>query len=131
MMRGKLCQAVAAIAIAASAQAACAMSTPSAAAAECTVTGGDKLPVESGGADALCAAIKKAVGARIPGVGFAAKVNVVSDWKMGATITTADGRHLPEQKHVVMDAKLNRTSFERFANALAEKVAGLPRPGKG
>ena len=130
-MRGKLCQAVAAIAIAASAQAACAMSAPSTSAAECTVTGGDKLPAESGGADALCTAIKKAVEARIPGVGFEAKVTVVSDWKMGATITTADGRHLPEQKHVVMDAKLNRTSFERFANSLADKVAGLPRPSKG
>ena len=129
-MRGKLCSAVAALALAASAQAACAMSAPSTSAAECRVTGGDKLPADSGGADALCAAIKKAVAAKIPGVGFTAEVKIVSDWKMGATITTADGRRLPEQRHVVMDAKLNRTSFERFANVLAAKVAETP-PVKG
>lgn len=129
-MREKLCYAVAAIALAASAQAACAMSAPSSSAAECRVTGGDKLPAGSGGADALCAAIKKAVAAKIPGVGFVADVNIVSDWKMGATITTADGRRLPEQRHVVMDAKLNPSSFERFADVLATKVAEL-RPAKG
>ena len=128
-MREKLRFAVAALALAASAQAACAMSAPSSA-AECRVTGGDKLPADTGGADALCAAIKKAVAAKIPGVGFTAEVKIVSDWKMGATIWTADGRRLPEQRHVVMDAKLNRTSFERFANVLAAKVAET-RPAEG
>jgi len=129
-MREKLCYAVAAIALAASAQAACAMSGAPKTAAECKVAGSEKLPPESGGADALCTAIKTAVAAKIPGVGFTANVTVVSDWKLGATITTADGRHLPEQRHVVMDAKLSRTSFERFANALATKVAALP-PARG
>ena len=125
-MREKLFYAVAAIALAASAQAACAMSAPSNAAAKCNVTGADKLPADSGGAEALCAAIKTAVAAKIPGVGFTVDVKVVSDWKLGATVTTADGRRLIEQRHVVMDAKLSRTSFERFANALATKVAALP-----
>jgi len=130
-MRERLCRAVAAIALAASAQSACAMSAPSASAPNCTVTGAEKLPPQSGGADALCGAIKEAVAAKIPGVGFTAAVNVVSDWKMSATVTTADGRRLPEQNHVVMDAKLSRTNFERFASALAEMVAALPRPNKG
>ena len=125
-MREKLGYAVAAIALAASAQAACAMNAPLKAAAQCKVTDGDKLPSDSGGADALCAAIKTALAAKIPGVGFTADVTVVSDWKLSATITTTDGRRLAEQRHVVMDAKLSATSFERFANALATKVAALP-----
>lgn len=127
-MREKLCSAVAALALAANAQAACAMSAPStpASAAQCNVVGGEKLPPQSGGADALCAAIRQAVSAKIPGVGFTADVTVISDWKLGATITTADGRHLPEQRHVVLDAKLDKRSFEQFANSLATKVAELP-----
>jgi hypothetical protein len=67
-----------------------------------------------------------ALAAKIPGVGFTADVTVVSDWKLSATIATTDGRRLAEQRHVVMDAKLSATSFERFANALATKVAALP-----
>jgi hypothetical protein len=125
-MREKLCYAVAAIALAASAQAACAMSAPSSSAAKCNVVGGEKLPPQSGGRDALCAAIEKAVSEKVPGVGFTADVTVFSDWKLGATITTADGRHLPEQRHVILDAKLNRQSFEQFANSLAAKLAALP-----
>ena len=39
---------------------------------------------------------------------------------------TADGRHLPEQRHVIMDAKLDQRSFEQFANSLATKLAQLP-----
>ena len=127
-MREKLCYAVAAVALAASAQAACAMNAPPRA-AECKVAGAEKLPPQSGGADALCAAIKKAVSAKIPGIGFTADVTVMSDWKLGATINTADGRHLPEQRHVILDAKLDRRSFEQFANALATKLAELPAKG--
>ena len=122
----KLCYAVAAIALAAGAQAACAMNAPSNAAAQCNVVGAEKLPPQSGGADALCAAIKKAVAEKIPGVGFTANVTVISDWKIGGTVTTADGRHLPEQRHVIMDAKLDQRSFEQFANSLATKLAQLP-----
>jgi hypothetical protein len=125
-MREKLCYAVAAIALAASAQAACAMSAPSDATAQCKVTGGEKLPPQSGGADALCAAIRQAVAARLPGIAFTADVTVVSDWKLGATVTMADGRRLPDQRHVVLDAKLDRRSFERFAESLANKLAELP-----
>jgi len=128
-MRERLGYAVAAVALAASAQAACAMNAPSSDSAQCKVTGGDKLPPQSGGADALCEEIKKAIAVRIPGVGFKADVTVVSDWKIGATVTTADGRHLPEQRHVVLDAKLDRQSFERFATTLANKLAELPAKG--
>lgn len=125
-MRDKLGYAVAAIALAASAQAACAMNAPSKSAATCNVVGAEKLPPQSGGRAALCAAIEKAVSDKVPGVGFTADVTVISDWKLGARITTADGRHLPEQRHVVLDAKLDRRSFEQFANSLAAKLAALP-----
>ena len=44
-----------------------------------------------------------------------------------ATLTTADGRKLPEQKYIVMDREFTRTAFQRFAEAIAAELgkAGL------
>ena len=123
-MRGRIIHCAGALALIAASQGAWAMS--SAGRAECTVTGGKSLPADSGGADALCAAIKRAVAAKAPGIGFKADVKVLSKSTLSAVIVTDDGRRVPEMRHQVMDAQLTGKSFERFANALAMKLASLP-----
>jgi hypothetical protein len=103
---------------------ACAMNSPSG--PHCRVTNGDKLPAGSGGPDALCAAIERAVSIRLPGVDFSAEVTVLSSSMLAATLT-ANGRQLPEQKFASMDRDLDRGSFERFAQALADQFAKTHR----
>jgi len=125
-MREKLCYAVTAIALAASGQAACAMSGESSSRGECRVANGKELPAETGGEDALCQSIRQAVAAKLPGVSFTAEVKVLSKSSLAATIVAADGRKVPETRHQVMDATLSRKSFERFANSLAAKLAAAP-----
>lgn len=93
--------------------------------AHCSVVDGGKLPAESGGAVALCAAIERAVSARAPGAHFTAEVRVLSASRLAATLTR-DGHPLAEQKFASMDRELTGRSFERFALALAEQVAKGP-----
>lgn len=123
-MRGKIIQYAGVLALIAASQDAWAMS--SGGRAECTVTGGKALPADSGGKDALCRAIKRAVAAKAPGVGFKVDVRVLSKSTLAAVIVTDDGRKVPEMRHQVMDAQLTGKSFERFADALATKLAKLP-----
>jgi hypothetical protein len=84
--------------------------------------GGDKLPADSGGPGALCAAIERAVAERAPGVAFSAEVRVLSQSRLVASLTR-EGQKLPEQNFASMDRDLSINSFERFAEALAEQVA--------
>ena len=44
----------------------------------CTVVGGDKLPAEAGGADALCAAVRQAIRAQAPHARYTAQLNIIS-----------------------------------------------------
>ena len=81
-MRGKIIQYAGVLALIAASQDAWAMS--SAGRAECTVTGGKSLPADSGGKDALCRAIKRAVAAKAPGVGFKVDVRVLSKSTLAA-----------------------------------------------
>ena len=85
----------------------------------CRVTGGEQLPAASGGTEALCGAIEQAVQAKAPGQGYSVEVRVLPKSMLAATVTTADGRTLPEQRFAVMDAALSKASFERFAQAIA------------
>ena len=95
------------------------MNAPSAAEpAACRVVNGDKLPASSGGADALCAAIEKAAQAR-----FSVEVRVLSRHSLAATVTTAEGLSLPEQRLDISDRELSRKTFEWFAQNLAAEVA--------
>jgi hypothetical protein len=102
------------------------MSSPNSQSPRCWVVNGDKLPAESGGAAALCAAIERAVSARAPGAAFTAEVTVLSPSRLAATLTK-EGHRLPVQKFASMDRELNTTSFDRFAETLAEEVAKLQR----
>lgn len=88
----------------------------------CRVIDGDKLPAGSGGTNALCAAIERAMSESAPGLVFSAEVRVLSSSMLSAVLT-ADGRTLPEQKFARTDRELDRSAFERFATALADQAA--------
>jgi hypothetical protein len=90
-MREKLATIALAMALTAASSGACAMSAPQLEAASCRVVGGDKLPQETGGADALCRAIKEAVAARAPKLQYSAAVRVLSTSSLAATVKFADG----------------------------------------
>lgn len=93
----------------------------------CRVIAGEKLPAASGGADAICTAIERAVAASAPDVRFSAEVKVVRP-SMLATTLVVNGRTLPEQKFAVMDRDLNAASVKRFANSIAAAVAKAAKP---
>jgi hypothetical protein len=97
-----------------------AMSAPSA--GHCRVIGGEKMPTETGGATAFCAAIERAVKARAPSANYSAEVRVVSKSGLAAKLV-AGGRELPEQHFSVSDRDLNPDSLQRFAEAIAEQIA--------
>lgn len=101
---------------------ACAMSQPPRAQASCTVIGGDKLSPQSGGADALCAAIDRAMAEQVPGTKVTAEVRVLSSSRLRATVKAADGRVLDDQNYASSDRALSRDSFERFASGLAQAL---------
>jgi hypothetical protein len=118
-MRGKIAAAAIVVGLAVGSRSAGAMNAPEQALPHCKVIGGDKLPAASGGPEALCKAIEQAAAARAPGVAYSAEVRVVAPSVLVATLTTADGRKLPEQKYAVMDRAITRSSFQRFAEAIA------------
>ncbi len=121
-MRGKLVAVVLAAGLAS--QGACAVNSPQqAASAQCRVNGGERLPPETGGADALCEAIRQAASAQAPGVGYSVEVQILSPSMLSARVTLADGRTLPEQRHAIMDRALTRSSLQRFADGLGAELA--------
>ena len=88
----------------------------------CQVLGGEKLPAATGGTSGICDAIEKAIAAEAPNVNYRAEVRILSHSAMKATVH-ANGRQVADQQLSVMDRKLNASSIERFAKALAAEVA--------
>ena len=89
----------------------------------CQVIDGNKLPAESGGADALCREIAAATAEAAPGFGYRIEIRVLPRSRLSATVTTADGRRLPELGMASMDKPLTAGSFKRFAASIAEELA--------
>jgi hypothetical protein len=102
---------------------ACAMSAPKPSTAGCRVIDGELLPPNSGGATALCDAIAAAASEHAPGVGYTVEVRVLPKSRLSASITTSDGRELPEQNFVRMDRPLSIGAFQSFASAIARELA--------
>ena len=90
----------------------------------CHVIDGNKLPSASGGEAALCAAVKRAFSSRVPGIAYHAEIRVVSASRLAGNVTV-NGRRLPERKFASMDRPLAKSSFDRFAAALAQQAAEL------
>ncbi len=122
-MRARLSSIAVAAALAGSAGAACAMSNAEPQPAGCRVRGGERLPVETGGPDALCKAIAEAAEAQAPGVGYDIEVTVLPLSRLSASVTLRDGRKLPEQSFARMDKPLSSGAFKRFASAIAGELA--------
>ena len=61
--------------------------------------------------------------AEAPNSRFSVEVRVLGKALLAATVTTADGKTLPVQKFAVSDRELTKSSFERFAKALAGEAA--------
>lgn len=93
----------------------------------CTVVGGDNLPAGSGSAEALCAAIERAIAVRAPTARYKVEVKVISASRLSAGLTV-NGRALPEQRFAVMDRGLNPGSIERFVESLTEVVVKAAKP---
>lgn len=101
---------------------ACAMTATPSAGITCRVVGQAKLPAESGGAQALCAEIETAASAQAPRATADVEVRVLSPSMLAATVTIQGGQKLPEQKYAINDRTLTRSSFERFAKAIAAEI---------
>lgn len=99
-----------------------AMSSSRAPLGRCRVVAGDALLAGSGGADALCAEIERAVAAAAPGTRYAAEIKAMPRARLSATLVV-NGHSLPEQNFAVMDRELDPGSIRRFAAALATAVA--------
>jgi hypothetical protein len=100
---------------------ACAMDSP-VSAPRCQVIGAGHLPPDSGGGDAICAAIQAAAHKQAPGIAFSVEVRVQSASAMSAIVRLDNGQALPEQRMAVSDRQLNRGSIERFAAAVAAEI---------
>ena len=127
MFRNRTITLAIALAITSVSGSACGMTTPPSKPGLCRVVGGEKLPAGSGGSGALCAAIERAMAARVPGTAHRVEVRVLSPSRLAATLTTGDGRRLPELNHAISDRALNRGSVERFAEAIAAEFAKAAR----
>ena len=86
----------------------------------CTVSGAELLPPETGGADALCAAIAAARGPA--GKASRVAVRVLSPHMIAAVQTLPDGTQLPEVKTARSDRPLGRNNFDMLATALADQL---------
>jgi len=114
-----------ALALAVTALAVTALAAPAAAvssAHRCTVVEGGKLPADTGGPEALCAAVEQAIASAAPGVPYKAEIRVLSRARLAA-ILVVGGRTLPQQNFAIMDRELNRGAIERFAQSLGAEVA--------
>lgn len=113
--------ALALVAVASMLESACAMNSADRQ-SRCSVVDGGKLPVESGGAAALCSAIEGAAAQRAPGVDYSVEVKVQSSSRLAAALVR-EGHALPQENYASMDRELTRQSFDRFAAALADRIA--------
>jgi hypothetical protein len=99
---------------------ACAMNSKSGA-SDCIVSGGDKLPAETG-PEAICDAVRGAILNSSAGPGFKVEVVVTSASSLTARILVG-GKTLPDEHMAVSDRGLTKGSIDRFAKRIAEVVA--------
>lgn len=92
----------------------------------CRVVEGEKLLAGSGGANALCAQVKRAIAAAAPKARYKAEVKVLPRSRLSTTLVV-NGRALPEQKFAAMDSELTESMIRNFAEGLATTVAGAAK----
>ncbi len=98
------------------------MKQPDTGAERCMVSGAELLPAGSGGAQSLCRAIEQALAGTAAGTNYRVHVLVVRNDMLSATVTTGNGRQLPELSTSVSDASFTQRMLERFSADLAAHV---------
>lgn len=88
----------------------------------CQVVGASQLPADTGGADAICAAVEQALQTASPKPA-AVEVNVLSPHLLSATVMLADGRRLPAIKVGSSDRQLGARAIKMLADSIAAQVA--------
>ena len=122
-MRARLARIAVAAALGCASGSACAMTAAESSPHGCRVIDGEKLPSESGGSKALCDAVAAAVAEQAPGQSYSVEIRVLPLSRLSASVTTGDGRKLPDQSFTSMDRPLTSGSFKRFAAAIAAELA--------
>ena len=120
-MRDRLARIAIAAALGCASGSACAMTAVDQG-GRCQVINGEKLPADSGGANALCEAVTAALEAHAPGQGYRVKIEVQGPSRLAASVTSKDGRKLAEQKMASSDKQLTKRSFSRFADAIVAQL---------
>ena len=93
----------------------------------CRVIAGEKLLAATGGANALCMEIQRAVAAAAPKARYKAEVKVLPRSRLSTTLVV-NGRTLPEQKFAAMDSGLSESVIRSFAEGIATAVADAAKP---
>ena len=88
---------------------------------DCTVTGGEKLPAETG-PEAICGAVRGALADGAAGPAVEVEVMVTSASSLTARIIVA-GKALPDEHMAVSDRNLTKGAIDRFARRIAEVAA--------
>lgn len=101
---------------------ACAMSSPDPGADWCSVVDAARLPVEAGGADAICNAIRLEAEAQQLAGHFTVEVRPLSPTLLLATVTMGSGQVLPEQRLASPDRPIGPAAIARFARAVVQSV---------
>ena len=120
-MHAGFCRIAVATSLAFASGSACAMSE-GAPQVHCHVVNGGKLSKESGGADALCRALRAAMDARSPREAYNVEVTVLGPSRLSAKVTSGSGKEVAEQNYGSMDRDLTASSFERFAASLVAAI---------
>lgn len=87
----------------------------------CEVVNASKLPEASGGPQAICREVERAIAAAAPTARYSASINVMSSSRLSAVLIV-NGRTLPDQNFAVMDRELSPSTIRRFAEALGIEV---------
>lgn len=93
----------------------------------CHVVEGEKLLAASGGADALCSEVKRAIASAAPRARYKAEVKVLPRSRLSTSLIV-NGRALPDQKFAAMDSDLDHSVIRRFAEGIAAAVAEAAKP---
>lgn len=88
----------------------------------CSVLGAENLPAETGGADAVCAAIRSALQGSKPASGSSVTVTVRSPYSAAASISLSDGRVLTDVNVASSDRSMNQRSIAMLAEGVARQV---------
>ena len=121
-MAVRLTTAAIAIVLCSAGGSACAMTGAGSDRIDCTVLDAGKLTSVAGGADAVCEAIRQRATAEGMVASFRVEVRVLSRSLVSATVTTPDGRRLPELRLASADRPIDESSLNGLARSIIAQL---------